>query len=277
LETDNQVITNEKSKSRISRLWESIVNESIVLAEQEKFMRDWIERYILSFDCIEDSALEIVSERLSPKHYIRELLISTGKEMSVEGLMLSDYIEADLFAIRERDPACVSNLGAFIYYKGFHAIILYRICRWLWNVNRKMSALFLTRLGSDAFAVDIHPGARIGRGIFLDHATSIVIGETSVIGNNVSILHEVTLGGNGKCKGDRHPKVGDNVLIGAGAKVIGNISIGQGAKIGAGSVVIRDVPASTTVVGVPAKIVAGVPDKYPSRNMDHSCGLEQVN
>ncbi|PWA69591.1 serine O-acetyltransferase [Artemisia annua] len=168
----------------------------------------------------------------------------------------------------------ISYVHCFLNFKGFIAIQCHRIAHYLWLENRKVLALMIQSRVSEVFALDIHPGAKIGSGIMLDHATGVVIGETTVIGNNVSILHNVTLGGTGKTSGDRHPKIGDGVLIGAGTCVLGNIGIGDGAKIGAGSVVLKDVPAKATVVGNPARLVGGKKDNVkvdtvPSFTMDH--------
>ncbi|HBD95398.1 MAG TPA: serine O-acetyltransferase [Spirochaetia bacterium] len=176
----------------------------------------------------------------------------------------------DLNAIRQRDPASRNYLNPFLNYKGFHALESYRVTHLLWKNNLVNSASLLQSLISEKFGVDIHPAATIGNRIFIDHATSIVIGETAVVGNDVSMLHEVTLGGTGKETGDRHPKIGNGVLIGAGAKILGNIKIGDGVKIGAGSVVLSDVAPHTTVVGIPAKIVGKPKTNSPSFEMDQS-------
>ena len=177
---------------------------------------------------------------------------------------------SDLRAVTERDPACDRVSMPFLYFKGFQGLQLYRVTHWLWQHDRQPLARYLQSRISETFAIDIHPAARIGNGILIDHATSIVIGETAVIGDNVSLLHEVTLGGTGKEAGDRHPKIADGVLIGAGAKVLGNVQIGEGAKIGAGSVVLNDVPAHRTVAGVPARPVGPCTTDQPALEMDHS-------
>lgn len=177
---------------------------------------------------------------------------------------------ADLEAVKERDPAVRSYAAPLLYLKGYQSIQAYRTAHWLWNDGRLDMAYFLQNLISTAFAVDIHPAARIGRGIMFDHATGIVIGETAVVGDNVSFLHNVTLGGTGHEQGDRHPKVGSGVMFGAGASILGNITIGDGAKIGAGSVVLHSVPAHTTVVGVPAHVTGRPESDMPACDMNQN-------
>ena len=168
----------------------------------------------------------------------------------------------------ERDPACNSFIQPLLFFKGFQAIQAYRVGHWLWKAGRKDMAYYFQSRISEVFNLDIHPAAVIGHGIMIDHAHSIVIGETAVVGNNVSMLHSVTLGGTGKQDDDRHPKIGDGVLIGAGAKVLGNIKVGHSSRIAAGSVVLHDVPPCKTVAGVPAKIVGSAGCDQPSVSMD---------
>lgn len=175
---------------------------------------------------------------------------------------------ADLAAVYDRDPACHRLLQPLIFFKGFQAVIAHRVAHWLWKQRRIDLAYLLQMRTSEVFGVDIHPGAVIGRGIMIDHAHSIVIGETAVVGDNVSMLHSVTLGGTGKAEEDRHPKIDDGVLIGAGAKVLGNIKVGRCSRIAAGSVVLRDVPSKKTVAGVPARIVGEAGCPQPSTTMD---------
>jgi serine O-acetyltransferase len=176
----------------------------------------------------------------------------------------------DLLAIFERDPACFSPLEPLLFFKGFLALTTYRVSHQLWHDGRRWLALYLQSVASEAFAVDIHPAARIGCGILLDHATSFVVGETAIIEDDVSILHEVTLGGTGKATGDRHPIIRSGVLLGAGAKILGRVEIGTGAKVGAGSVVLHDVPPHKTVAGVPAVIVGESREENPAIEMNQS-------
>jgi serine O-acetyltransferase len=179
-------------------------------------------------------------------------------------------VRADLLAVRARDPACGGLTIPLLFFKGFHALQAYRIAHWLWREGREPLALYMQNIISQTFGVDIHPAARIGRGIMMDHASGVVIGETAVVEDDVSILQQVTLGGTGNEVGDRHPKVRAGVLIGAGSKILGNVEIGEGAKIGAGSVVLEDVPPHTTVAGVPAKVVGHPKVAKPALKMDHS-------
>ena len=182
---------------------------------------------------------------------------------------ITNAVRADLNAVRERDPAAHHYSRPFLFFKGFHALQTYRVAHWLWRHDREALALFLQSRCTEVFGVDIHPAARIGNGIMIDHATGVVVGETAVIEDDVSMLHGVTLGGTGKHQGDRHPKVRRGVLIGAGAGILGNVEIGEGAKIGAGSVVLTDVPPHVTVAGVPAVIVGAADSDMPALAMNH--------
>ena len=190
---------------------------------------------------------------------------------------IGSAIRCDLLAVQQRDSACPDHAVAFLFFKGFHALQSYRIAHWLWQQDRRPLALFLQNRMSCEFAVDIHPAAVIGRGILLDHATGVVIGETAVVGDNVSMMQSVTLGGTGKESGDRHPKVADGVLIGAGAKILGNIRIGEGAKVSAGSVVLANVPPHTTVAGIPARVVGKPCSESPSLDMNHALASDMEN
>jgi serine O-acetyltransferase len=178
--------------------------------------------------------------------------------------------EADLRAVAERDPAIKTLLQPFLYFKGFQALQGYRVAHWLWTQGRDALAFHFQSRMSELFQVDIHPAAKLGSGLFLDHGTGIVIGETAVVGDDVSMLHAVTLGGTGAQRGDRHPKIGKGVLLGAGAKVLGNITVGDYAKVASGSVVLKPVPAGCTVAGVPARLVNCPTEAAPARTMDHT-------
>ncbi|HEX8569128.1 MAG TPA: serine O-acetyltransferase [Caulobacteraceae bacterium] len=183
-------------------------------------------------------------------------------------------VEADLRAVFERDPACKGYLQPFLYFKGFQALQTHRVAHWLWNQGRETLAFHLQSRMSELFQVDIHPAARVGSGVFFDHGTGIVVGETAVIGDDVSMLHGVTLGGTGAQRGDRHPKIGRGVLLGAGAKVLGAIEIGDYAKVASGSVVLRPVPPGCTAAGVPARLVNCPTGEEPARTMDHTLAAE---
>ncbi|HEY0926348.1 serine O-acetyltransferase [Brevundimonas sp.] len=199
--------------------------------------------------------------------------------MSIREVCLSAYAadpsivaaaEADLQAVSERDPAIRSLLQPFLYFKGFQALQAHRVAHWLWTQGRDTLAFHLQSRMSELFQIDIHPAAKMGAGLFLDHGTGIVIGETAIVGDEVSMLHGVTLGGTGAERGDRHPKIGKGVLLGAGAKVLGNITVGDYAKVASGSVVLKPVPAGCTVAGVPARLVNCPTEAAPARTMDHT-------
>jgi serine O-acetyltransferase len=190
-------------------------------------------------------------------------------EVLADDPSIGDAARADIVAYYERDPACNTYAQPLLFFKGYHALQTYRVAHWLWTRGRRAMALYLQSRISDLFAVDIHPAARIGRGVFIDHATGIVIGETAVVEDDVSMLHGVTLGGTGKEIGDRHPKIRRGVLISVGAKVLGNIEVGEYSRIGAGSVVLHSVPPHCTAVGVPAKLVGCAGCDKPSHEMDH--------
>ncbi|KAI3703067.1 hypothetical protein L6452_28822 [Arctium lappa] len=260
-------------------LWLKIKDEARSDVDQEPILSNYYFTAILSHSSMESALADHLSIKLSTL----SLPSGTLYDLFVGGLTedqdIVRCVKDDLRAVKERDPACISYVHCFLNFKGFLGCQAYRISHKLWLQNRKILALLIQNRVSEVFGLDIHPGAKIGRGLMFDHATGVVIGETAVIGDNVSILHNVTLGGTGKSGGDRHPKIGDGVLIGAGSCVLGNIGIGEGAKIGAGSVVLKDVPARTTAVGNPAKLIGGKQnpvkvDKIPGLTMDH---IQYVN
>lgn len=254
----------------VDEIWECIRNEAGREAANEPILASHLHATVLNHDNFSQALAYHLSNLLGSATASALSLADVIKEVHAQNPDLVLDAAIDVAAIRDRDSACSECGTPFLYYKGFHALQTHRVAHHLWNNNRRELALFLQSRASSCFGVDIHPAARIGRGIMFDHATSIVIGETSVVGDNVSIMQSVTLGGTGKESGDRHPKVETGVLIGAGSKVLGNIRIGQGAQIGAGSVVLSDVPAHTTAAGVPASVV-GKPEKdMPALSMDHS-------
>jgi serine O-acetyltransferase len=259
-------------------VWDRIRKETEAEVAKEPILASFLYSTILNHSTLEAALsfhlAHMLDSATAPALLLREVIEGAFNSCSSIG----EAIRADLLAVEERDSACNSLYVPFIYFKGFHALQAQRVAHCLWNDSRQSLALFFQNRVSTQFAVDIHPAARIGKGIMLDHATGVVIGETAVVGNNVSILQSVTLGGTGKEEGDRHPKVGDGVLISAGAKILGNIRIGEGAKVGAGSVVLEEVPPHTTVAGVPAKVVGRPTSDAPALDMDHgfNCGDDPV-
>ncbi|XP_055802030.1 serine acetyltransferase 5 [Solanum dulcamara] len=256
-------------------LWTQIKAEARRDAEAEPALASYLYSTILSHSSLERSLSFHLGNKLCSSTLLSTLLYDLFLNNFSTDPELRAAASADLLAARYRDPACVSFSHCLLNYKGFLACQAHRVAHKLWTQSRRPLALALQSRISDVFAIDIHPAAKIGKGILFDHATGVVVGETAVIGNNVSILHHVTLGGTGKFGGDRHPKIGDGVLIGAGATILGNVNIGEGAKIGAGSVVLIDVPPRTTAVGNPARLVGGKeqPTKHeecPGESMDHT-------
>lgn len=250
-------------------MWRAIYAEATSMAKTEPALARFLEQTVLRHSRFEDVVLTHLAAKLAggalDVHVITELL---AEALDAEPDITAAAC-ADLQAVRDRDPACETYAVPLLFFKGYQALQCYRIGHWLWRQGRTASAWMVQNRVSEVFAVEIHPAARIGRGILLDHGTGFVVGETAVIDDHVSILQEVTLGGTGKEHGDRHPKIRRGVLIGAGAKILGNIVIGEGAKIGAGSVVLQDVPPHVTVAGVPARIVGKCESADPASLMDH--------
>ncbi|KAG8386034.1 hypothetical protein BUALT_Bualt03G0107000 [Buddleja alternifolia] len=261
-------------------LWVRMKDEARSDINQEPILSGYYYSSILSHDSMERALSNYLSMKLSNSSLPTGTLYDLFLGVLAEDREIMRGVKDDLRAVKERDPACISYVHCFLNFKGFLACQAHRIAHNLWSKDRQILALLIQNRVSEVFAVDIHPGAKIGRGILLDHATGVVIGETAVIGNNVSILHNVTLGGTGKVSGDRHPKIGDGVLIGAGTCVLGNVRIEDGAKIGAGSVVLKQVPARTTAVGNPARLMGGKAnpvklDKMPSLTMDQTSHMSE--
>uniref|UniRef100_A0A7N0UBH6 serine O-acetyltransferase n=1 Tax=Kalanchoe fedtschenkoi TaxID=63787 RepID=A0A7N0UBH6_KALFE len=243
------------SAAKVDNLWVRIREEALSEAKKEPVLAKYFCSSVLSHSSLEAALAKLLSQRLSCPDLCAETLFDVIHAAFDEDEDVKQAIRADLRAAKERDPACLSYTHCLLNFKGFQALQSHRAAHSLWGSGRKTLAVTLQSRASEVFAVDIHPAARIGRGVVIDHATGVVVGETAVVGNNVTLLHGVTLGGTGKVAGDRHPKIGDGVLVGAGSKVLGNVRVGDGAKIGAGSVVLRDVTAGSTVVGNPAKPV----------------------
>jgi len=251
-------------------IWGRIREEAARDAQREPMLASFLYTAVLNHARLEDALSFILAEKLGSATVtaltLRDLVSAV---LDAEPAVMT-AVGADLQAVVSRDPACRGYAVPLLYFKGFHALQAYRVAHHYWTTERKALALYLQSRISEVLAVDIHPGARIGKGILFDHATSVVIGETAVVDDDFSMLHEVTLGGTGKQGGDRHPKIRRGVMIGAGAKVLGNVVVGEGAKIGAGSVVLNDVPAHCTVAGVPARRVGQPTHALPALEMDQS-------
>ncbi|CAK9182265.1 unnamed protein product [Ilex paraguariensis] len=263
LSSCNLVYQKSKSSTKIvphecdeDYIWLKIQEEALSSIEQEPILSKYFYSSILSHCSVESALANQLAIKLSNSSLPTDTLYEIFFQLLSKDSSIRVAIRDDLKAVKERDPAWISYVHCFLNFKGFLACQAHRMAHNFWLQGRTVMALLIQNRVSEVFAVDIHPGAKIGRGILLDHATGIVIGETAVIGDNVSILHSVTLGGTGKVSGDRHPKIGDGVQIGAGTKILGNIKIGEGAKIGAGSVVLKEVPPKATAVGNPARIIA---------------------
>jgi len=252
------------------QIWQQLRTEAEQVIKKEPLLASYVYACVLNHDSLASSLGFILANKLSdgvmPAVTVQELYESACKA-SPE---IIDRATADIVAVFERDAAICSYLPVILYLKGFQSIQVHRLAHHLWLNDRRELALFIQSRNSEVFGVDIHPACVMGKGIMFDHATGIVIGETSVIEDNVSILQQVTLGGTGNEQGDRHPKIKSGVLISAGAKVLGNITIGESAKIGAGSVVLHDVEAHTTVVGIPARVVGKPCEESPAQTMNQN-------
>ncbi|MBK5934242.1 serine O-acetyltransferase [Rhodovulum imhoffii] len=250
-------------------VWKRICEEAEAAVRDEPLLGGLIHSGVLHHETLDCALAYRFALKLSSGEMSEQVLREIGDEAYARAPELGVAARADLTAVYERDPACHRYLQPLLYFKGYQALQCYRIAHWLWGEGRHDMAYLVQMRASEMFGVDIHPAARLGRGIMIDHAHSIVIGETAVVGDNVSMLHSVTLGGTGKEEQDRHPKIGHGVLIGAGAKVLGSITVGCCSRIAAGSVVLEDVPPSSTVAGVPARIVGEAGCDQPSVMMEH--------
>ena len=260
--------TTKRPLKSVDPIWSSLRAEAEKAAHDEPALAGFIYATIISHDRLEDAVSYRLSQRLKDSDVDQALILQTFEEVLNDVPDLAAIFRADLSAVYARDPACHRHIEPLLYFKGFQALQTHRFAYELWKKGRKDFALHLQSQSSRIFGIDIHPAAKIGQGIMIDHGTGVVIGETSVVGDNSSILHGVTLGGTGNEEGDRHPKIGSNVMLGAGAKILGNITVGCCARVASGSVVLEDVPHDTTVAGVPAKVVGPAGCAEPSRAMN---------
>lgn len=258
----------QRKLTEVDPVWERIKTEGEQMVHDEPLIGGLVHAGVLHHERLEKALSYRLAIKLSSGEMSESILRDMADAAYDADPNLGMAARKDIVAVYERDPACHRFIQPLLFFKGFQAIQAYRIAHWLWTNDRPDMSYFIQMRTSEVFGIDIHPNAKIGDGIMIDHAHSIVIGETAIVGNDVSMLHSVTLGGTGKEDDDRHPKIGNGVLIGAGAKVLGNITVGGCSRIAAGSVVLQDVPPCKTVAGVPAKIVGEAGCDQPARSMD---------
>lgn len=249
--------------------WSKIRQHAHEIIEREPALQTLLNETVLNRQSFAECLTYRLTRKLVNHATSVEVLHGTFMDAFSHDPAILQHVACDMIAVNERDPACPDALTPLLYFKGLQSLVCYRVAHYLWHSGRTEFALYLQSLISETFSVDIHPAAKIGCGILLDHATGFVAGETAVVESDVSILHAVTLGGTGKDRGDRHPKVRSGVLLGAGAKILGNVEIGEGAKVGAGSVVLKDVPPHTSVAGVPARVIGKASEVSPALGMCH--------
>lgn len=262
------VNTKLRPRDQADSLFARICAEAEEIVRREPQIAGWVSATILEQQSLESAVIYRVASRLGNDTISTDLIRQTYLDVVAREPAFGAVFRADILATFERDPACTRLIEPVLYFKGFHAMATHRLAHVLWTTGQQDFALYLQSRSSEVFQTDIHPGARIGKGIFIDHATGLVIGSTAVVEDDVSMLQDVTLGGTGKEVGDRHPKIRHGVLIGAGAKILGNIEIGHCARIAAGSVVLRSIPPKKTVAGVPARVVGEAGCAEPARTMD---------
>jgi serine O-acetyltransferase len=261
--------TSKVVRLSTDQTWARMRVEAATAAAQEPALASFLHATVLNHASFEGALSYRIAEKLSDAEMNAMLWREVCAGAYAEDPRIVTAGLADVLAVYERDPACFEYVQPFLYFKGYLALQAQRVANWLWRKERRPLALYLQSRMSELFQVDIHPATKIGKGVFIDHATGVVIGETAVIEDDVSILQNVTLGGTGKEVGDRHPKIRRGALISVGAKVLGNIEVGEGAKVAAGSVVLKSVPAHCTVAGVPAVPVGDCP-KCPAETMDQA-------
>ena len=255
--------------AELDPVWAQLIIEAEQAVKDEPLLGGLVHSSVLYHGTLERALSYRISMKLASDEMPGQLIREICDDAYTADPSLGVDARADIAAVYDRDPACHRFLQPLLFFKGFQAVQAYRVAHWLWTTGHMDLAYFFQMRVSEVFSIDIHPAAKVGRGLMIDHAHAIVIGETAVVGNNVSLLHSVTLGGTGKDDEDRHPKIGHGVLIGAGAKVLGNIRVGNCSRIAAGSVVLTEVPPCKTVAGVPARIVGEAGCSQPSVTMDH--------
>lgn len=263
-----------RQETEMARLWQRLRRQAAAAAEREPLLAPVMGHAVLDRGDLAEAICHIIAGDLGGGMVPEAGLVARFIDLHHADPALAQAAVEDLQAVMDRDPATTEPLQPLIYYKGFKALQAYRLGHALWQGGGRDLALWLQARNSSFYGVDIHPAARIGTGVMIDHAHAIVIGETAVVGNHVSMLHAVTLGGTGKAGGDRHPKIGDGVLIGAGAKVLGNITVGRNSRIAAGSVVLEDVAPCKTVAGIPARVVGDGGCETPADRMEHCFSVE---
>lgn len=249
-------------------VWERVRLEAEAAAREEQLLASFLYATVLNHDTLEACLAFHLANKLASTTLPSTMLNEIIREALEKAPEARYAIRLDLLAVADRDPACTRVIDALLFFKGFHALQTHRVAHWLWSQNRQALAMYLHSQVCKVLQIDIHPAARIGYGVFIDHGTGVVIGETARVGNNVSLLHHVTLGGTGTKLGDRHPRIEDCVLIGAGATILGNITVGYGAMVGACTVLTSDLPPHSTAVGVPARVIGAPRTKAPAFDMD---------
>ena len=265
-----EALTTSLALPADASLWQIMRREAERTLATEPVLSDYLNVTLLNHDSFESALSFRLASRLESTLLPPTLMRQVVSEAVTSEPGIGTAAQHDLAAVYARDPACENLVTGFLFLKGFHALQAQRVAHWLWRIERRALASLLQSRISAQLGVDAHPAARLGRGIMFDHASGIVVGETAVIEDDVSVLHSVTLGGTGNETGDRHPKIRRGVLLSAGCKIIGNIEVGEGAKVGAGSVVLENVPPHVTVAGIPARIVGTPRDKEPALSMDHT-------
>ncbi|HMN85238.1 MAG TPA: serine O-acetyltransferase [Bauldia sp.] len=254
----------------VDPVWSDVQRDANRIVKAEPAVASFVFATVLNHSRLEDAVVHRIAQRLDNAVVSAEVIRCAFEDALDDDPAIAEAMRVDLVAVYDRDPACSRLIEPLLYFKGFHAIQAHRLAHWLWRKGREDFALYLQSRSSEIFQTDINPAVPVGKGIFLDHATGLVVGQTASIGNDVSILQDVTLGGTGKESGDRHPKIGNGVLIGAGAKILGNILVGDCSKVAAGSVVLKPVPPHSTVAGVPARVIGVAGCKEPARSMDQT-------